>query len=92
MGHYADEICVMGTGNARTVALAPVTFELSYDGTSHNLTITKGKFAYSRSVLCPVDVVDGNGYGERAYLQYAQNGGAGGQTGRPGTSISSQHP
>ncbi len=86
MGHYADEICVMGAGNARTVALAPVAFNLSYDETSHNLTIRGRNFAYSRTQLCPVELADSNGYADRAYLQYAELGSAGGNG---GTSASS---
>ena len=89
MGHYADEICVMGVGNARVVELAPVAFNLSYDDSSHNLTISKGNFEYSRTLLCPMRLDDTSGYGEKAYLQYAEMGDSDADD-PPGASISSE--
>jgi hypothetical protein len=85
MGHYADEICVMGDGNARTVALAPVAFGLNYDGTSRNLTISRNGWNYSRTVLCPIEA-DETGYGGRAYLRYQWMADANGDE-RPGVRI-----
>ncbi len=86
MGHYADEICVMGSGNARTVALAPVGFELGYDSSSKNLTISRKGWNYSRAVLCAVEP-DAADYGQRAYLHYQLIVDAGGAE-RPGVKIS----
>ncbi len=85
MGHYADEICVMGEGNARSVALAPVEFVLSYDDLSKNLTISRKGWNYSRTVLCAVEADAGN-YTQRAYLRYKWIPDAAG-TERPGVKI-----
>lgn len=85
MGHYADEICVMGEGNARTSALAPAAFDLHYDDASKNLTISRNGWNYSRQTLCPVEA-NATGYGGRAYLRYQWMADAGG-TERPGVLI-----
>lgn len=85
MGHYADEICVMGEGNARTVALAPVAFELGYDSSSKDLTISRDGWNYSRSVICAVEP-DAANYTQRAYLRYQWMADAGGVE-RPGVRI-----
>lgn len=88
MGHYADEICVMGEGNARTVALAPVAFALAYDDASKNLTIfpaSRNGWNHSRTVLCPIEANE-TGYAGRAYLRYQPMHDAGGAE-RPGVLI-----
>ena len=85
MGHYADEICVMGEGNTRTVALAPVAFGLGYDDASKNLTISRSGWNYSRTVLCPIEANE-TGYGGQAYLRYRWMPDAGGIE-RPGVLI-----
>lgn len=85
MGHYADEICMMGEGNARTVALAPVAFDLRYEDASKNLIILRNGWNYSRQTLCAIEA-NLTGYGARAYLRYEWMTDAGGDK-RPGVLI-----
>ena len=88
MGHYADEICVMGSGNARTVALAPVGFALGYNSSSKNLTISRNGWNYARAVLCQIEA-NATGYVGRAYLRFQRMADAGG-TERPAVLIATK--
>jgi len=83
LGYYADQICVLGEGNARVVALSPMEMQMGYE--EGNLSMSNGKQTYSRAMLCPV-VVDLDGYNHQAYLRFERDA----SSGRPIVRIANQ--
>jgi len=70
LGYYADQICVLGEGNAHVVALSPLVFELRYaDGA---LNMSKGRLSAMRATACPV-MADRTDYKGRAYLRFERD-------------------
>ena len=67
---YADEICVLGAGNSRTMSLSPIGFKLTAYG--RTLTASGKNFNISRDALCHVDADIGT-YKNRIYLWYEKN-------------------
>ncbi|VVC02362.1 Uncharacterised protein [uncultured archaeon] len=71
IGYYADQICVLGEGNTQTVALSPIYFTLAYSDSVLNMS--KGKMSALRKTLCPINVVDADGYKAMAYLTFERD-------------------
>ena len=93
IGQYADEICVLGEGNARMMALAPPqpggagALNLTVSDGGRSLFVSQGNWSAGYHALCPVGA-DGGPYGANAYLWYE-----GQPDGSPGVRISpSPHP
>jgi hypothetical protein len=78
LGQYVDEICVLGVGNARTMALSGTSLELHYDDANHQLVVSRGTWTSSRPVICPVTVDPDASFGGMAYLWYEENPVSGG--------------
>ncbi len=88
LGRYVDEICVLGEGNARTMALADMPMELQSDAAAGALSVGRGSWKESRKTICPVEVDHGAAYGATAYLWYEPT-----TAGGPGVRISpTPHP
>lgn len=76
---YADEICVLGPGNSRTMSLAPVEFSLEATDRIVSLTASRSGLTLERESLCNVepDAQPGVVYRNRIYLWYDGMGGDG---------------
>ena len=70
LGYYADQICVLGEGNARMVTLSPLSFELRYD--AGVLNMSKGDQSAARAMICPIEA-DLDGYRGQAYLRFERD-------------------
>ncbi|MDE1798047.1 MAG: hypothetical protein KGH63_01415 [Candidatus Micrarchaeota archaeon] len=75
LGQYADEICVLGEGNARQMELAPPqaggagSLNLTVSDGGRVLAVQQGNWSASYRTLCPAGA-DGGPYGAYAYLWY----------------------
>ncbi|MFA5108053.1 MAG: hypothetical protein WC492_00800 [Candidatus Micrarchaeia archaeon] len=65
---YADEICILGEGNSRTVEIAYTKFGISTD--NRKIIATDGRWNYSRDVLCNPKVIANSKFEKIAYLWY----------------------
>jgi hypothetical protein len=72
LGYYADQICVLGEGNARVVPLSPMGFELNYDAGAKTLNMSKGADSTLRTTLCTIQA-DADGYSSKAYLKFGRD-------------------
>ena len=70
LGYYADQICVLGEGNARMVTLSSQSFELRYENGGLNMSM--GKHSASRSTICPIEA-DLDRYRGQAYLRFKRD-------------------
>lgn len=69
----AEEICVLGEGNARMVPLAPMRQTFEYDAANRRLILNTSRGAAFSKLLCPIELLQPDGYGEKAYLWFERD-------------------
>jgi len=73
IANYADEICILGDGNARAVPLAPVRLLLMVEG-ERMLVASSGDWQIKRAVICRARVEAGAPFSKEAFLWHEREG------------------
>ena len=73
IANYADEICILGDGNARAVPLAPVRLLLENEG-DRMLVASLGEWKIKKAIICKARVEAEVPFSQEAYLWHEREG------------------
>ncbi|MFH1306259.1 MAG: hypothetical protein ABIH83_01200 [Candidatus Micrarchaeota archaeon] len=73
MAEYADEICILGAGNARTVPLSNTPLNIDASENKKMLIVKLGEWHAVEETACEIKIIENVPFQNTAYLWYEEN-------------------